>query len=80
MFQNKFLNDFILTQQKMIHSETEKKDKKKQIKSRHGTADGKRAGGGDEFALLVEEKPGKQRVLDYFKDRIAELTAEEINN
>ena len=78
--QNKFLNDFMLSQQKMVHSENEKKDKKGHIKSRHGTASGKKEpGGGDEFALLCSEMPGKKRVLEYFRDRIAELTAEEVS-
>ena len=77
--QNKFLNDFIMSQNKLVHSEADKKDKKGRTKSRHGTASGKKEpSGGDEFALLCNEKPAKAKVLEYFKDRIAELTAEEM--
>ena len=78
--QNKFLNDFMLSQQRMVHTENEKKDKKGQIKSRHGTASGKKEpGGGGEFALLCSEMPNRKRILEYFRDRIAELTAEEMS-
>ena len=80
-YQNKFLNDFIVNQQKMaaVDNANDKKDKEGRTKSRHGTKTGKKEiSNGDAFSLLVEEMPGRARVLEYFRDRIAELTAEEM--
>jgi hypothetical protein len=82
-YQNKFLNDFIVNQQKiaMVDNANDKKDKKGRTKSRHGTKSGKKeVSNGDAFTLLCEELPGKKEVLAYFRDRIAELTAEELAN
>ena len=81
--QNKFLQDFMRSQQKIIELEAAdksvKKDKKGNRKSKHGTADGKHPFGDDDaFATLVKEKPGKKEVLDYFRGRIAELVAADI--
>lgn len=81
--QNKFLQDFMRTQQKIIELEavdkSVKKDKKGNRKSKHGTANGKAPfGDEDAFATLVKEKPGKKEVLDYFRGRIAELVAEDM--
>jgi len=81
--QNKFLQDFMRSQQKIIELEAAdksvKKDKKGNRKSKHGTADGKHPfGDEDAFATLVKEKPGKKEVLDYFRGRIAELVAEDM--
>jgi hypothetical protein len=81
--QNKFLNDFILNQQKLsaVDNANTKKDRQGRIKSRHGTKSGrKEISNGDAFTLLCEEMPGKAAVLTYFRDRIAELTAEELAN
>ncbi len=81
--QNKFLNDFILNQQKIsaVDNANTKKDKQGRVKSRHGTKSGrKEISNGDAFTLLCEEAPGKAAVLTYFRDRIAELTAEELAN
>jgi hypothetical protein len=83
MMQNKFLQDFMRSQQKIIELEAAdksvKKDKKGNRKSKHGTADGKHPFGDDDaFATLVKEKPGKKEVLDYFRGRIAELVAADI--
>jgi hypothetical protein len=79
MYQNKFLDTFILNRQRDIDSANDKKDKEGRVKSRHGTKTGKKElSGGDEFSLLVEEMPGRAKVLEYFRDRIAELTAEEM--
>ena len=80
MMQNKFLQDFMRSQQKIIELEASdksvKKDKQGNRKSKHGTADGKHPfGDEDAFATLVKEKPGKKEVLDYFRGRIAELVA-----
>jgi len=80
-YQNKFLNDFIVSQQKMSANANDKVDKKGRTKSRHGTKTGKNeVSNGDAFALLCEEAPGKPKVMEYFRDRIAELTAEELAN
>lgn len=82
---NKFLRDFMArqTHAAIIESpatESGKKGKKKH-KSKHGTADGKHPFGGDDLdarmATLISEKPAKKEVLAYFKDRIAQLVAED---
>ena len=80
MSQNKFLQDFIRQQNKLIELEANntsvKKDKQGNRKSKHGTASGKAPFGDDDaFMTLVKEKPGKKEVLDYFRGRIAELVA-----
>ena len=80
MSQNKFLQDFIRTQNKLIELEANnisvKKDKKGNRKTKHGTASGKAPFGDDDaFMTLVKEKPGKREVVDYFRGRIAELVA-----
>jgi len=83
MSQNRFLDQFILNQQKMalVDNANDKKDKQGRTKSRHGTKTGKKEiSNGDAFSLLCEECPGKQKVLEYFRDRISELTAEEMNS
>jgi hypothetical protein len=83
---NKFLRDFMARQTKaaIIESpateESSKRGKKKH-KSKHGTADGKHPFGGDDMetrlTTLIQEKPAKKEVLAYFKDRIAQLVAED---
>ena len=88
---NKFLRDFMKRQATLIESgipeasggagassaTTGKKTKKH--KSKHGTADGKAPFGGDDmssrFLALITELPAKKEVLAYFRDRIAELVA-----
>lgn len=89
--ENRFLHDFMRRQSSLIQSgipeaqggagggPPPKKGSKK--KSKHGTADGKHPFGGDDMearlATLISEKPPKKEVLAYFKDRIAELVAED---
>lgn len=79
---NKFLRDFIARQTKaaIIESPAAEAPKKKH-KSKHGTANGKHPFGGDDMdarmATIISEKPPKKEVLAYFKDRIAQLVAEE---
>ena len=88
--ENRFLHDFMRRQSSLIVSgipeaqggaggPPPKKGSKK--KSKHGTADGKAPFGGDDMearlATLISEKPPKKDVLAYFKDRIAELVAED---
>lgn len=88
---NKFLRDFMArqTQAAIIESpatETPTKagagsKKRKVHKSKHGTASGAHPFGGDDLetrmATLISEKPAKKEVLAYFKDRIAQLVAED---
>jgi len=83
---NKFLRDFMARQVKaeIIESPATESSSKKggaKRKSKHGTADGKHPFGGDDMdtrlAQLITEKPAKKEVLTYFKDRIAQLVAED---
>jgi len=83
MAQNRFLQDFMRQQQKLIEIEAQdksvKKDKKGNRKSKHGTANGKHPfGDEDAFMTLVKEKPGRKEVIDYFRSRIGELVGEEL--
>ena len=54
---------------------------KKKKKSKYGTADGKHPFGGDDMesrlATICKERPKKKEVLQYYRDRIAELVAAE---
>ena len=89
--ENKFLHDFMRRQATLIQSAVpessggaateSKKGGRKKHKSKHGTADGKHAFGGDDtesrLATIITEKPAKKEVLAYFRDRIAELVAED---
>ena len=80
MSQNKFLSDFIRQQNKLIELEANntsvKKDKQGNRKAKHGTANGKHPFGDDDaLATIIKEKPNKKDVVDYFRNRIAELVA-----
>jgi len=80
MMQNKFLQDFMKRQNEIQILDTVdksvKKDRKGNKKSKHGTASGKHAFGDDDaFMTLVKEKPGRKEVIDYFRARIGELVA-----
>jgi hypothetical protein len=70
-------------QAKLVHEEQAKKDAKKdakgRTKSKHGTASGEAAFPMD-LSVLCSEKPPKKDVLEYFKERIASLVAEEMQN
>jgi len=81
--QNKFLMDHLKRQASLVHEEQAKvdakKDKKGRTKSKNGTASGEPAFPMD-LSVLCSEKPPKKDVLEYFKDRIASLVAEEIAN
>jgi len=88
---NKFLRDFMRQQATLIESaipETKASGGaggpgKKTHKSKHGTASGKAPFGGDDMAsrlaTLISEKPPKKDVLAYFRDRIAELVAADMD-
>lgn len=80
---NKFLHDHMKRQASLVHEEQEKKDTKKdkkgRSKSKHGTASGEAAFPMD-LSVLCSEKPPKKEVLEYFKDRIAALVAEEMES
>jgi hypothetical protein len=78
--QNKFLSDFLKLQARLVNEvepPKKKRDKKGRPVSKHGTADGKPAFGEVTLALLISEKPGKKEVLEYFRDKIARLVAED---
>ena len=82
MSNNKFLNDFMRLQTKLIHEaedQTKKKDKKGRTKSKHGTASGEPAFGEVTLATLISEKPGKKDILEYFRNRIAKLVSEDMD-
>lgn len=88
--ENRFLHDFMRRQSSLIQSGIPEAQggaggpppkKGRKTKSKHGTADGKAPFGGDDMATrlatLITEQPPKKDVLAYFKDRIAELVAED---
>jgi hypothetical protein len=80
---SRFLHDFIINQQKMSATDAAntnvKKDKQGRKKSRYGTKSGlNELSGGDAFATLIEERPSRAKVLEYFRDRIAELVVEDM--
>jgi len=81
---NRFLADFMRTQNKLVHDEEEKKRAKRDHKgrktSKHGTASGEPAFGELTLDTLIAEKPPKKDILEYFRDRIAKLVAEEMEN
>ena len=79
---SKFLNDFINRQNTIIELEACNPNKKQTGKKpKHGTADGKHPfPDGDPFDQLVKEKPGRKEVVEYFRNRIGELVAEDIKN
>jgi len=81
---NRFLQDFIRSQSKLIHDAEAaapvKKDKKGRKKSKNGTADGKPAFGELTLETLIAEKPGKKEVLEYFRDMITRLVADDMAN
>ncbi len=79
---NPFLDNFLRSQARIIDTtvpqEPQKKDSKGRKKSKYGTPDGKHPfGEGDAFQRLCHEKPPKKEVLNYFRQRIAELVAAE---
>jgi len=80
---NKFLHDHLQRQASLVHEAQAKQDAKKDAKgrkkSKHGTASGEAAFPMD-LSIICSEKPGKKDVLEYFKDRIAVLVAEEMAN
>ena len=82
--QNKFLNDFMRTQSQLVHEATAnqsvKKDRKKRIKSKHGTASGEPAFGEVTLETLISEKPPKKNVLEYFREKTDKLVAEDMAN
>lgn len=80
---NKFLMDHMKRQASLVHEEQAKqeakRDSKGRKKSKHGTASGEPAFPVD-LSVIISEKPPKKQVLEYFKDRIAALVAEEMAN
>ena len=83
--QNKFLADFMRTQSQLVHeatpaNQTIKKDKKKRIKSKHGTANGEAPFGEVTLETLISEKPPKKDILEYFRNKVNDLVAEDMAN
>lgn len=76
---SRFLDNFLKMQGEILNMEAGKKATKAN-KSKHGTADGRDPYEGDPFVRLVSEKPPKKEVLEYFKERIAQLVAKDIDN
>jgi hypothetical protein len=78
--QNKFLVEHMKRQATLVHEEQAKKDSKKAAskKSKHGTADGEPAFGELTIATICSEMPPKKDILDYFKNRVAALVAEKM--
>jgi hypothetical protein len=79
---NPFLDNFLRSQARIIDTsaaqEPQKRDSKGRKKSKHGTPNGEHPfGEGDAFQRLCHEKPSKKEVLNYFRQRIAELVAQE---
>lgn len=78
---NPFLAKFMASQMQLIDTtvpEEQKRDSKGRKKSKYGTKDGKHPfGEGDAFQRICHEKPPKKDVLNYFRQRIAELVAAE---
>ena len=65
-------------QTEIIQSNIPEEPKKKSKKSKHGTASGDAPFGEmDALTRIVTEKPNKKHVLNYFRDRIAQLVAAE---
>ena len=83
MSMNPFLNDFMRRQNTIIQSVAPPADAppgKRKKKSKHQTKDGK-APFGEEDAMqrIITEKPPKKQVLEYFRNRIAELVAADMS-
>lgn len=75
---SKFLNDFIQRQGQLI--QTAVPEKTKQKKPKHGAAGGEPEFNEKEaFAILISEKPSKKEVLEYFRNRIDQLVAEDMS-
>ena len=81
---NPFLDRFIKAQviQTTVPQQEEpaKRDHKGRKKSKHGTADGRAPfGEEDAFTRLCTEKPHRREVLAYFRQRISELVAADMD-
>jgi hypothetical protein len=78
--QNKFLNDFMRMRSTLVHEAEEqvkaKTDTKGRKTSKHGTATGEPVFGEVTLATLINEKPHKKDVLDYFREKIAKMVSE----
>lgn len=72
--ENRFLSQFLKHQMEFVHD--------KPAKSKHGTASGKPAFGGEEDEIktmmteILSKKKSKKFVLQYYKERISELCKE----
>tara|TARA_R110000868_G_scaffold1502_2_gene11789 strand:- start:2248 stop:2490 length:243 start_codon:yes stop_codon:yes gene_type:complete len=76
---NRFLDDFMRRQTELIVLEAGKPAKHgKPRKPKHGTADGQDPFEGSPFERICSEKPGRKEVVEYFRERIAGLVAEDL--
>jgi hypothetical protein len=72
---NRFLQEFIERQGRIVGTEAAKvKKPKKGLPQGDGEFSAK-----EEFNKLVQEKPGKKDVLEYFKKRIEQLVQADMN-
>jgi hypothetical protein len=78
--ESKILRDLMRTHGTLIESAIPEKPAKKG-KSKHGTADGKAPFGEDDLtaklAQLCNKKQTKKFLLEYYRERIAQLCAED---
>jgi len=76
---NRFLDDFVRRQTEVIKMEaTPAAAPGKKKKSKYGTKTGEAPfGEQDALTRIITEKPNKKHVLAYFRDRIAQLVAED---
>lgn len=73
--ESKILKDLLRQHNTLIETAI---PEKKEKKSKHGTADGKAPfGEEDKMATLCSKKQPKKYVLDYYRERIAQLCAED---
>lgn len=76
---NRFLDDFMRRQTELIVLEAGKPAQHgKPKKPKHGTADGKDPFDGNQFERICSEKPGRKEVVQYFRERISDLVAEDL--
>jgi len=71
---NRFLQEFIERQGRIVGTTEKPKKPKKGLPQGDGEFSAK-----EEFNKLVQEKPGKKDVLEYFKKRIEQLVQADMN-
>ena len=74
MFGNRFLDEFIERQGRIVGTEAATKKPKKGLPQGDGEFSAK-----EEFNKLIQEKPAKKDVLEYFKKRIEQLIQQDMS-